>query len=441
MPTPIYEPDFEFFQWSDHDPFNPRRSDEQTDRAVRKLYEAFLQIASDPELKDEEYREMWVVLERGKPDDWCTYEEYCEEASWDSDVTPTEERWLDEWKGYFPEENYWHLLRCNRYQDWITVRLDDVIVIQTSPDEKAPYHDDRVDRFLLGLADKVEQAVAMMRTGEYARWVRKSLPFDRRYGLIQRKTLWDATEGAFDECWRIDAEEAKLLADALRAQPSESEIGRLPSLTTGKYFEALKVGYRATGRKNERDWPFGDIPAEDGRAWYARFGDERDHTLPDIDPQSEDEFESWYEGKLRRFGFDHNFEIFLGRGCSRVHMNPHKDEQGWYCSMWGSITWHASDMARVWKAVNDAGVPVFVGDAEALADALEGEDWILIVPRHLSCDYVRGMYFGREVRTAIPLLEDHRDAIVKAAEWKEPKLPQLAEATRNHEGHKETEAS
>lgn len=64
-------------------------------------------------------------------------------------------------------------------------------------------------------------------------------------------------------------------------------------------------------------------------------------------------------------------------------------------------------------------------DAEALANALVGEDWILIVPSHLPCDYTQGMFFGREVRTAIPLFEEHRDEIIRATEWQEPKISQL----------------
>lgn len=426
MSPTIYEPLLDYFRWGAHDPFNPRRSDEQTNKAVQRLYKAIQPIKPDPKLEDEEYREAWITLDRGEPEDWCTFDEYCKEASWDSDTAPTEEAWLDEWRWSFPEKTYWHLVRCNRYEDWITIRIDDAIIIQTSPDEKAAYHDERIDEFLLGLADKVEQAIAIMRTGEYAQWVRKSLPYDRRYGLIQRKRLWEVTEGAFDKDWNIDAQEAKQLADALRIQPSEQEVGRLPSLTTGRYFMALKTGYQATGRLNDRSW-LHDIPAEDGRAWYAHFGDARDQTLLDVDPQSEEEFERWYDKKQHGFGFDHNFEIFLGRGCSRVHMNPHKDGLGWYCRMWGSITWHASDMARVWKAVNDEGVPVFMGDAEALADALEGEDWILIVPRHLSCDYTHGSFFGREIRTTIPLPEDYRNSIIAATNWQEPELSQLAE--------------
>ena len=427
MPPTIYEPLLDFFKWNGRDPFNPRRSNEQTDKAVQALYQALRPIAPDPKLGDEEYREVWITLERGEPENWCTYDEYREESPLDSDATTTKEDWLDEWKQNFPAQTYWHLLRCNRYKGWITIRVDDSIIIQTSPDEKASYHDDRIDELLLGLVDKAKQTVAMMRTGEYAQWVKESLPYNRRYGLIQRKQLWEITEGTFDEGQRIDTEEAKLLADALRAQPFEQEIGRLPSLTTEKYFETLKIGYRETERHNNRDW-LSEIPAGDGRAWYARFGDARDYTLLNINPQSEEEFEGWYEEKLRKFGFDHNFEIFLGRGCSRVHMNPHKDERGWHCRLWGSITWHASDMARIWKAVNEEGIPVFIDDAEALADALEGTDWVLIVPQHLSCDYTYGSFFGRKIRTAIHLFEDFQSDIIAAADWQEPELFQLAEA-------------
>lgn len=425
MPQPICEPLFDYFRWTGHDSFHPRRSDDQTDRAVQRLYQALLPIASSSKFENEEHREVWITLDRGKPEDWRTFEQHCEEASIGSDVSPTNEAWLEEWEWNFPEATYWHLVSCSRYEDWITICVDNCLIIQTSPKEKARYHDSQVDKLLYGLAEKVENAIRLMRTGEYAQWVRTSLPFERRYGLIKRKCLWEATEGVFDESWDIDAQIAKRLAETLRTQPSEREIGRLPSLTTGRYFDALKLGYQATGRNNDRAWMH-DIPAEDGRAWYARFGDARDLSLLDIDPHSDTALEMWYNANLHRF--DHNFEIFMGRGCSRVHMNPHRDERGWYCCMWGSVTWHASDMARVWEAVNNAGIPTFVYDADALADALEGKDWILIVPKHLSCDYIRGLHYGREIRTAIPLFEDYRNAVIAATEWQEPEIPQLAES-------------
>lgn len=426
MMKELYEPLVDHFRWNPHDPFNPRRGDGQTDKAVQKLYQALLPIESDPNLKNEEYRELWFTLERGEPSDWSTYEEYCEEALWDSGETASREAWLREWESWFPKKTYWHLLRCNRYKDWITIRIDDSIIVQTSPDEKAPYHDELLDKLLMGLVHKARNVVDMMRTGDYEPWVKRCLPYERRYGIIQRGALWKATGHAFDEDWDICPAEATTLAESLRSQPVEQKVGRLSSLCTGQYFSALKAGYEAAGKQNDRDW-FGDIPAEDGRAWYARFGDARDHTLLELDPQSPEAFEKWYENKRRGVGFDHNFEIFHGRGCSRVHMNPHRDELGWYCTMWGSITWHASDMARVWRTVNEAGIPVYVGDARALADALLGEDWVLIVPRHLPCDYTQGSYYGHEIRTAIHLFDDdeHGEAIIAAAEWQEPKLSRL----------------
>lgn len=425
MSIPIHEPLFDYFRWTANDPFHPRRSDDQTDQAVQRLYQAFLPIASSSKREDEEYREVWITLDRGNPEDWCTFEQYCEEPLNGPSTTPTREAWLEEWEWCFPEETYWHLVSCNRYEEWITICVDGNLIIQTSPEEKARYHDSRVDKLLYGLAEKVEHAVRLMRTDKYAQWLRDALPFERRYGLIQRKKMWGATEGSFDKNWNISAQEAEKLAEMLRAQPSKREIGRLPLLTTGKYFEALRLGYQATGRSNDRAW-INDISAEDGRAWYARFGDARDPSLLDIDPQSADAFETWYSTNLHRF--DHNFEIFMGRGCSRVHMNPQKDEQGWFCCLWGSITWHASDMARVWEAVTNAGMPTFICDSNALANALTGEDWILIVPKHLSCDYIHGRHFGREIRTAVPLPDEHRDAIVAATDWQEPEIPQLAES-------------
>ena len=115
MMKELYEPLVDHFRWNPHDPFNPRRGDGQTDKAVQKLYQALLPIESDPNLKNEEYRELWFTLERGEPSDWSTYEEYCEEALWDSGETASREAWLREWESWFPKKTYWHLLRSNRY--------------------------------------------------------------------------------------------------------------------------------------------------------------------------------------------------------------------------------------------------------------------------------------------------------------------------------------
>ena len=138
-------------------------------------------------------------------------------------------------------------------------------------DEKAPYHDELLDKLLMGLVHKARNVVDMMRTGDYEPWVKRCLPYERRYGIIQRGALWKATGHAFDEDWDICPAEATTLAESLRSQPVEQKVGRLSSLCTGQYFSALKAGYEAAGKQNDRDW-FGDIPAEDGRAWYARFG-------------------------------------------------------------------------------------------------------------------------------------------------------------------------
>lgn len=113
MPQPICEPLFDYFRWTGHDSFHPRRSDDQTDLAVQRLYQALLPIASSSIFENEEHREVWITLDRGKPENWRTFEQHCEEASIGSDVSPTNEAWLEEWEWNFPEATYWHLVSCS----------------------------------------------------------------------------------------------------------------------------------------------------------------------------------------------------------------------------------------------------------------------------------------------------------------------------------------
>lgn len=369
------------------------------------------------------YREVWFSIGRGSIDDWQTYEEYKEDAEMDG-LSPTREEWLREWKGWFPQERYWHVLQVNEDRGWLAVAVDNRTLVEVPPEEDR-CEDGYREGVLSRLAKAAEEAVRAIACGEYAPMLERSLPMDRRYGLIKRSDFWEAT-GSAEWLGRGDMgnEEAESFARELRKQPDAEGIGRIDGLTAGRYFAALKVAYESTGRRNDRDW-FG-LPAEDGRAWYARFGDARDHSLLEVDPDSAEAFSDWF-GRKRAF-LDHNFEIFLGRGCSRVHCTPSFDEKGWFLRLSGLITWHAADMARVWRAMNDAGLPTFVYEAEMLADALVGDDTILIVPSHESADYVSGEHFGHQVVTALHLPEEGRDKVIEASEWQPIEVAKLRHA-------------
>jgi len=74
-------------------------------------------------------------------------------------------------------------------------------------------------------------------------------------------------------------------------------------------------------------------------------------------------------------------------------------------------------MARIWKYMNDNGLPTYIDDAKRLAYALRGDDYVLIMPSHTNTDYVSGEHFGKDIVTAIHLPEENRAVIIEYTEW------------------------
>lgn len=419
--TALFEPILQHVKERGGSWLDPERGDERTETLAVMLCEALERL--EPISEENSYREVWIVVPRGSPDDWATFEDYKTWYRDDEGSEPTKEQWLEEWSSWFPKSEYWHLLGCREDDGWITIGLDNRIILQTSPEEKSAWRNEPLEEALCGLTEKAAEAIASIEEGSYGQQIEKNLPLERRYGLVKRAELWKIDDWYRMGFTGLTKQDADRLAKKLVSQGEREDIGRIPSLTTGRYFSLLKEGYQICGYENDRESLRHRYPVDDGRSWYDRFGDSRDDTLLEVDPDDPEAFTEWYASKA--WGLDHNFEIFQGRGCHRVHLNPYFDEAGWYLSQAGSITWHGADMARIWEHMNDAGIPTFQCEALELASALKGEDYVLVMPSHVSTDYARGEYFGRHIVTAIHLPEENRDAIASIIEWQPIEMPKL----------------
>lgn len=418
----FYEPKIANVVRSFRSCLNPTRGAEESIRQAWAVYSAFEPLL--PMRSDSNYKEVWFMVERGEANDWMSFEDYCSNAEEEEEPVPSRADWESEWQSWFPEEKYWHVLGCREEEGFLVVAIDGNVLISVSPDEKNSYEDESLVRVLAFLAEEVKEIVGEMQCDHYHSRIEKELPLKHRYGLIKRSDLW-ATADSWYRFGNVSIgdKDLRCLIEMLESQPSKERLGRMDELSAGCYFEKLKGAYLSAGYENDQDWISG-ISSEDGRSWYARFGDARDYSLLELAPDSFEGFKSWYIVNKNRL--DHNFEIFAGRGCSRVHLNPVLDDNGWYLVMWGSITWHAADMAQVWKFMNDAGIPTYIYDADKLVKSLKGDDYILIVPAYNSTDYVRGEHFGHDIVTAIHLPEENQTAILEYVEWQPVKLAQLA---------------
>lgn len=81
----------------------------------------------------------------------------------------------------------------------------------------------------------------------------------------------------------------------------------------------------------------------------------------------------------------------------------------------------------MWHHMNSWGLPVYLHDADAVADAIEGLDYVLVAPRHKSVDYVRGEHFGERISTAVHIWEEYSAEIIEKTHWQPIDIPRLAE--------------
>lgn len=79
--------------------------------------------------------------------------------------------------------------------------------------------------------------------------------------------------------------------------------------------------------------------------------------------------------------------------------------------------------------MNESGMPTYQHDATELADALTGEDYVLVMPTHTSIDYVRGAYFGNTISTAIHLPHENWEPIAQVTQWQPVEVATLIDVS------------
>lgn len=419
-PGQLIEPDVEDIKWSSHgDNMLGNEAENRLARDICALTESF-----EPQREGSNVRSLWFRIPRGTIDEWMSVEEYREYAEmYDEAEEEVAAARLREWSGWFPEEEYWHTLTTNTEDGWAIVVIDDRVAIEARPDKVMQYENPRLQNHLERIRACAAELVAIAADGTYRRLIEESLPPRCHFGFIKRKTWWDrlGKEDLFDDA-KVGQDEAAELAELLRAQPEREDIDRLPELCARQYFDALKGAYIAAGYTYDGKFNYCQLPEDDSRAWYVRLGDARDESILKLDQDSCEAFAAWFDDK--RF-FNHTFEILQGPSISRVYLYPSHDERGWCFTLTDSITWRAADVARIWRYLNGIGFPTHVYNAGDLANALLGEDDLLVVPFNESIWHRGTEHFGRHAVTCVHLPEEGAEAILGDIEWVDEPVPEL----------------
>ncbi|WP_165045512.1 hypothetical protein [Adlercreutzia sp. ZJ138] len=375
-----------------------------------------------PKEKNSRVRSLWFCVKRGEPDDWLTVDEYRDyEELYDEPTETVNARRLEDWQWRFPDETYWHRITSNAEDDWMILIIDERVVLEVAKGKEDVWEDPCLSETLRKLRASIGLVLERACHEDYEEYLNNELPMRCRHGFIKRSDYW-AICGK-DDCYddaKMSDDEARVLATELKGQQEKESIPRIPSLCARDYFKILKGAYIAAGYHNDSEGLWSAAPPEDGRAWYERFGDARDQVILTMDQDSPEAFRDLYSGD---HFFNHTFEIIAGPSISRVYLYPKPDEAGWLLSLFGSVTWCSTDMARIWHHLNETGTPVYLSDANDVVRALLGEDELFIVPFNESIWYRGKSHFGRDVVSCIHLPEEHVEEVISRAEWMKVSVP------------------
>ena len=173
----------------------------------------------------------------------------------------------------------------------------------------------------------------------------------------------------------------------------KEENAHVENMTANKFFEYCRIGYLAAEEKDDHlDRRLS------GREMYKRYSDGRYGALLDIDPDSTDEFMKWLDGKIscERRGSDHPWEIKRGGNTTHIDLYVRRVRRNWYASeeakakedklnkvvvgLDGHHIGRIVETVKMFLAINKAGLPIWIDDAECVRDRILALDFVGILP-------------------------------------------------------------
>ena len=393
-----------------------RREEYTLDKKSSKLLDRLYALLSEIEpCGSDERHKVWIRAERGTIDDFGDYEMMLEDGE-----VENREQFEEYWRQDYPDEYYYYELTTVRYKDWRTVALNGEPVIQINPEKKGWEHD--ISEYIEWMISEVKIILDLLRKGEYNSYIRETLPYKFRTGVISAKEYWklypDAEARHFETLSREEcAEFAKLLSENA-TDSGYKPSGRIREMTVNKYLEISKLGYDA----NKLEGYETKTPLE----MYKRHADGRDGGLLNLDPDSPKAFDEWFDipDKWVIENPSHLWEAIAGSSRTRLHLYMHKDEGGYFLSLAQNEFCCPEEAVRFYIALRKNGIPVYFYDGAQIDKYLSGNGKIGIIPCFEEpCEYFYGGFVDKDVGEFIHLPDEPCDELMERITWK--KLPEV----------------
>ncbi len=381
----------------------------ETERLIDRLFDKMRIVEPNG---NNELREMWLRAERGGIEAFGDYEEFVE---W-GEVSSYDE-FVNWWKDSYPDEVVWFRLSTIEREDYRAVFLADDMIYQSVIYGTQKHGHKQNETELFGwILSAVEVVLDEVTAGIYNQRVEQELPKVERFGVIERKALWDILLDWREEYFAdITQSEIGTFVTLIQDQKDDNPVGAyVQEMTSGKFYEYCKLGYIANSRSDISDAP--------AKVLYDRFADGRDDGLGELDPDSSAAFDDWYENR-RPLG--HPWEVCRGGNSTHISLYVAKSENGYYLGLSGSSWSRSIETIKFYLALRKCGVAVCLYRAREITDRLLERDLIGIVPMRMTPAYCDLHFPGYDICDYINLPEDKRDEVMEKVTWLKERVVRL----------------
>ena len=226
--------------------------------------------------------------------------------------------------------------------------------------------------------------------------IQAEYPLSYRYGLAPNALI----RFSLPDAYRLDKELGSkktlqmvhLVEDGFFLKPENTEVG---SMTAADYFQYCRIAYIAGKRKGETV-----DESLTGREMYSRYADGRHEGLLEIDPNSEQEFADWLDGKHPKRGAGgHPWEIKRGGNMTHIDLIVSRPSMyrsaGFKVELQGESIGRMAETIRMFLAIHAANLPISIANPEGVRKRLLAQDNIGIIPSYASL-HRSNQHFGQD---------------------------------------------
>lgn len=320
------------------------------------------------------------------------------------------EKYLKLWESEYSEDKYWYYFQLRKTvynnQKYYLIAINNRIVLNVDPINAKGWKQNREDQVSV-VFEVVKDLLDFAKKNNYKDYVNKNLDFELRNGILLLNDYWqiepEEKEGYFNKIANINVE------DFIKRITNQSfdKLKPIKDMTARKYYEICRLAYNAIGKGKAK------LTAKE---LFYSIADGRDQGLQDIVEDSAEDFNKWYTENEKHF--DHTFEVLPGRSFYRGDLYVIRKKEGFYLGLSGSDFWTSLDMIKIYEALANNDIPVFLYDADIIRNRLLGKSYLAIVSKGITT-YGYQNILGHSLIDSIHLPEEKGEQYINKVIWEE----------------------